>query len=110
MNKGGEMQKQGEKISHWQIHNITVPKGHDDEFKASFPDVLFPPILFTGTTCNTATGRWYKGDHMRSTYIVSINKERNEIITTNTIYEMDPMTENMDSFGDLGNDVLSIFY
>ena len=64
-------------IKNWQIHNIIIPKKHIKQFKLRFPSAIFKPgpLIFTGTVIKDNLRRWSKGDHMRSTYIVSIDRK-----------------------------------
>lgn len=102
--------KDGGKIKNWQLHHIVIPEGHEKEFKEAFPEVMYPPIMFTGTLVDDPTGRWQPGYHMRSTYFVSFDRKTGVVETLNTIYKLDMKTENMDRLPDLGNAVLGIFY
>ena len=97
-------------IKNWQIHNIVVPKKHIKLFKDRFPTALLKPgpLLFTGTVIEDSKGRWNTGDHMRSTYISSINRKTGIIKTQNTTYKV--LKEGNDIFPDIGNDILKIFY
>ncbi len=98
------------KIKNWQVHNISVPGEIKDLFKEKFPEILFPPCIFTGEVQEDFSGRWECGFHMRSSYIVSISEDRSLIKTENSLYQLDPETENNDMFPDLGNGALGIFY
>lgn len=104
------MKKNGGKIKNWQLHSITVLKEQEERFLKFFPNVIMPPILFTGTIVDDPTGRWMPGFHMRSTYIVSFDREKGVIETLNTTYKLDMKTEGKDVMPDLGNNVLKIFY
>lgn len=104
------MKKNGGKIINWQIHNITVLKEQEERFLKTFPGVSMPPILFTGTVSDDPTGRWRPGFHMRSTYMVSFDRDTGIFETLNTMYKLDMKTEGKDVISDLGNDVLKIFY
>lgn len=104
------MKKDGGIIEKWQLHHLSVPEGYEGDFKERFPDVIFPPIMFTGTVKEDPTGRWESGFHMRSTYIVNLDRETGICETQNTIYKLDMKTEGQDTLKDLGNDVLKIFY
>ena len=66
------------------------------------------PLIFTGTVVHDAAGRFEYGDHMRSSYICAIDRERGMIETRNTIYRV--INEGDDVFPDLGNDVLKRSY
>jgi hypothetical protein len=103
--------KDGGTIRNWQLHHITLSQGMSDEdFLTIFPGALLKPgpMIFTGTVVEDPSGRFSPGWHMRSSYIVNIDRERGIIETVNTIYKV--KDEGGDVFGDLGNDVLSIRY
>lgn len=102
--------KNGGKISHWQLHHIKVPVKVLKVFKQQFPGIIMPPMIFTGSVVDDPTGRWQPGYHMRSTYIVSLNRKTGRVETLNTIYKLDMKTEGQDGLPDLGNAALSIFY
>jgi len=105
--------KDGGNISHWQLHHLEVPEEHMEEFYKHFPMLKennMKPIMFTGIVVDDPTGRWHPGYHMRSTYIVNFDRETGIIETLNTMYKLDMKTEGMDTFKDLGNGVLKIFY
>jgi hypothetical protein len=104
--------KDGGLIKSWQLHHLTIPGGKENEvlFLEHFPTAMFDPgpVMFTGTVVHDAAHRFQPGDHMRSTYIVSLDRERGVIETQNTIYKV--IDEGDDVFPDLGNGVLNIFY
>lgn len=106
------MKKDGGKISHWQIHNLTLDEGMLEQLKAAKPDVILEPnpMMITGSIVEDPTGRWEPGFHFRSTLICNIDRENHTIESENTIYHYDPETEGQDTFKDLGNGVLKIFY
>lgn len=80
-------------IKNWQIHTLTT----GDQ-------------LFTGTVVNDPTRRFEVGWHMRSSVIIDFIREVGLVETENSLYMLDISTENGDTFGDLGNDVLKIWY
>jgi hypothetical protein len=105
--------KDGGKIENWQLHHIEVPEEHMDLFWEHFPELKdnkIYPVMFTGTVVDDPTGRWVPGYHMRSTYIINLDRETGIVETLNTIYKLDMKTEGMDRIPDLGNAVLKIFY
>lgn len=106
------MKKDGGKISHWQIHNLDVPEEQLKLLKQIKPDVIVDPnpMMITGNIVEDPTGRWEPGFHFRSTLICKIDRENHTIESENTIYHYDPDTEGQDTFPDLGNGVLNIFY
>ncbi len=98
------------KIRNWQLHTIEIDDKNKELFQTHFPNVIYPPILFTGTVVEDIKNRWNPGDHMRSTYVVLLDRQNGIIETMNSTYEMDMTTENQDIFGNLNNKVLSLFY
>lgn len=102
--------KNGGKIENWQLHHIEIPEESKEKFKQYFPDVIIPPILFTGTLVDDPTGRWQPGYHMRSTYCVSFDRDTGVFETLNTIYTLDMETEGQDVIPDIHNDVLKLSY
>ena len=104
------MKKDGGKIKNWQLHHILLTEDEAKLFLKYFPDVIMPPMLFTGTVVDDPVGRWLPGFHMKSTYIVSFDRKTGVVETCNTMYKLDMKTEGMDIIPDLGRDVLKIFY
>ena len=105
--------KDGGNISHWQLHHLEVPEEHMGTFWEHFPELKkdkIQPVMFTGNVVDDPTGRWQPGFHMRSTYIINFDRETGVVETLNTMYKLDMNTEGMDTFPDLGNGVLKIFY
>lgn len=105
--------KYGGKIGSWQLHHLTIEEGQRESFNKMYPHLeenKIEPMMFSGTVVEDATGRWEVGWHMRSSMIVKIDREKGVIETLNTIYDVDMETENQDTFPDLGNGVLGIFY
>ena len=103
--------KKGGTIRNWQLHHLSkLSKKNSKIFLQYFPNALLDPgpIMFTGTVEECLTGRWKKGYHMRSSYIISINRKKGIIETMNTIYKV--IDEGGDTFPDLGEGVLGIFY
>ncbi len=105
--------KDGGNISHWQLHHLKVPEESMNDFWKQFPELeknKTQPVMFTGTVVDDPTNRWKPGFHMRSTYIINFDRETGVVETLNTMYKLDMNTEGMDTFPDLGNGVLKIFY
>lgn len=103
--------KNGGTIKNWQLHHLTVPEDVKELFIEKNPGIdVSNPMMVTGTVVDEPTGRWRPGDHFRSTYIMNIDRVHSIIETQNTIYHVDPDTENMDVMPDLKNNVLRIFY
>ncbi len=67
-------------------------------------------VAAAGNVVDDPTGRWQPGFHMRSTYIISLNRKTGRVETLNTVYDLDMKTEGQDSMPDLGNKALGIFY
>lgn len=66
------------------------------------------PLMFSGTVVDDPARRWKPGNHMRSSYIVSIDREKGIIETQNTVYKV--IDEGDDVLPDLGNGILGVFY
>lgn len=102
------MKKNGGKITNWQLHHLTLDDKHKEKLKKVYPEIKIEPMVFTGTVVKDVIGRWEPGFHMRSTLIVSLDREKGIIETVNTLYKV--INEGNDIFPDIGNDVLKIFY
>lgn len=107
------MKKDGGLVRNWQIHHLTIPPDMIRDYKwltDMYPDILYDPgpLVFTGTIVHDAAQRWQPGDHMRSSYIVAIDRDKGVIETQNTIYKV--INEGGDIYPDLGNGILKIFY
>ncbi len=100
-------------IRNWQLHDIELPKGKNNRkiFKQHFPKVMMKkkgPLVFTGTVVKDGRKRWQPGYHMRSSYIISIDRKKGIIVTQNTTYKV--IKEGNDIVPAMGNDVLNLFY
>ena len=103
--------KDGGLIEKWQLHELTFNVEQGEVLRELYPEAdCDNPMMFTGTVVDEPTGRWKPGHHMRSSLIVSIDRDKGIIETLNTIYKVDLKTENQDRMPDLGNGVLGIFY
>jgi len=104
--------RRGGTIKNWQLHHLTIPGGEENQklFAEYNPTAMLDPgpIMFSGTVVDDPAGRWRPGFHMRSSYIVSIDREKGIIETQNTVYRV--IEEGGDVLPDLGNDILKIFY
>lgn len=101
----GMEKKYGGIVSDWQIHNLTAPQEAIEEV---YPDMGAKPMVFTGTVVDSP--KFKDGWHMRSSLIVDIDRERGIIETLNTRYKIDTSSEGNDTFKDLGDVALNIFY
>jgi len=99
-------------IKNWQLHHLDkLTKMEEDIFETHFKQkmLLDPgPVIFTGTVVKDPTGKWKSGFHMKSSFIVSIDRKKGFIQTLNTLYKI--KQEGGDVIPDLGNKVLDIFY
>jgi len=102
------MKKDGGTIKNWQLHHLVLNEEQQKKLKEFQPDIKIEPMVFTGTVVEDKAGRWLPGFHMRSTLIISIDREKGIIETVNTIYHV--QDEGNDVFPDSGNAILSIFY
>lgn len=94
-------------VKNWQLHHLTISK---ENIEKVYPGQGALPMVFTGTIVEDRTGRRAPNDHMRSSLIVSINKERTKIETLKSIYKMEAESEGKDIFPDLNDGVMKIFY
>jgi len=99
-------------INNWQLHHLNkLTKEEEEIFIKYFGQkmLLDPgPLVFTGTVEKDPTGKWEKGFHMKSSFIISIDRKKGLIQTLNTLYKV--KQEGGDVIPDLGNKVLDIFY
>jgi hypothetical protein len=106
--------RRGGTICNWQLHKMTSYPGDlsKKEYQALYSEALLVPfpLVFTGKIVEDLTGRFQPGDHMRSSAIVSIDRESGEIETLNSVYKIELSSEGCDFFDDLGNDALNLFY
>lgn len=97
--------KDGGIIKNWQVHNLSYSK---EQMEKLYPGKNAKPMVFTGTVVEDPVGRWLPGYHMRSSCIISIDREKGIIETVKTIYKV--QNEGNDIIPDMGNGVLEIFY
>ena len=101
------MKKDGGTIINWQLHHLSAPL---DKVKEMIPDFKMDEVvMFTGTVVHDPAGRFEDGWHMRSSIIVDFDKETGIVETENTIYKLEG-EEGGDTFPDLGDGVMGIFY
>ncbi len=106
------MKKDGGKLINWQIHHLKLDSRALKKLKKIRPRALLDPgpMMVTGTLVDEPTGRWKPGAHFRSSLVVEIDRKKGILETENTIYHIDPKTENKDVIPDMGNGVLKMFY
>lgn len=99
-------------IKNWQLHHLDkLTKKEEGILETYFGQkmLLDPgPMMFTGTVVKDPTNKWEIGFHMRSSYIVSIDRKNGFIQTLNTLYKV--KQEGGDVVPDLGNKILGLFY
>ena len=103
--------KYGGTISLWQLHTLSVPVeiAHDNGIQVNTDNCY----ILSGTVVTDPTGRWEPGFHMRSSIILNIEYNDDNtmtIETQNTIYDVigpegDPVLG-----GDIGDNIIKIFY
>lgn len=98
-----DLKKFGGTLTNWTIHNLTIP----DEALVEFEKKGVLPQLMTAEVVDDPLGRWTPGWQMKSSLIVSIDREKGIIETLNTIYKVD---EKELPEGDLGNIAASIYF
>lgn len=102
--------KYGGKVTHWQIHHLQLTDLQTKKAKKIYPELIYPPIVFTGTVTKDMGDLNKPSGHMRSSCIVSFDRKTGRVETMNTVYNLDMKTENQDTLPDLGNNVFNIFY
>jgi hypothetical protein len=105
------IKKKGGTIKNWQTHTLAAA---DDElmpkYKEAYPEMTEDKaMVFTGTVVDDPTGRWQPGFHMRSSLIMTLDREAGVCETQNTVYFLEG-EEGGDMFEDMGRGVLSLFY
>lgn len=100
------MKKFGGTIKDWQLHNMSYTK---EQLEKVFPGQKAKPMILTGTVAEDPTGRWQPGYHMRTSFIVKLDRETNQVETLNTIYKLSG-EEGKDVLPDLGDNIANIFY
>ncbi len=98
--------KYGGTIKNWQVHNLSFTK---KQIESIYPNQKLKPQVISGTVVYDPIGRWKKGDHMKTSLIVKIDRDKGTVETKNTIYKLTGK-EGTDIFKDIGNDILKVFY
>ena len=111
------MKKEGGTIDNYQIHNLSCTQ---EDIEKIYPGQNAKPMVFTGTVVKSPSGKLNKYNHMRSSLIVEINREKGIIETRNTMYKIlnegnDQVSDNMSKMlgketSDCGDAIMSIFY
>ena len=90
-------------IEHWQLHTLAAKAPKEYNIKT---DKVY---MFTGTVKEVYSGPRKVGDHMRSSVILTFDKETGEVETQNSKYILVGKGGD-DVMPDLGPGVMSIFY
>ena len=102
------MKKNGGIITNWQFHTLSAPL---NKFKEIYPDITTDkPYIFTGIVKEDPTGRWEPGYHMKSSMVISYDKQTQIVETANTIYQLEGESGDPCTGGDIGDVAMSIFY
>jgi hypothetical protein len=111
------MKKDGGTIDNWQVHTLSYTQEQLDEV---YPNMNTTAHVFTGTVIESDLLKYQAGNHMRSSLIVSIDRENGVIETLNTIYKVlnegnDDVTLKMAELlgidsPDIGDKVMGLFY
>lgn len=102
--------KDGGTIKNWQLHILYEDAKSVAMAKKTHPHMGVDKIMmFTGIVVEDPTGRWLPGYHMRSTVILNHDKETGIVETLNTMYKLQGEMGG-DVVGDMGKDVMKIFY
>jgi hypothetical protein len=105
------IKKKGGTIKDWQLHTLAdVDDPLMEKYKEAYPEMTEDKaMVFTGTVVDDPTCRWQPGFHMRSSLIMTLDRETGIVETQNTVYTLEG-EEGGDMFEDLGRGVLNIFY
>jgi len=105
------IKKKGGTIKDWQLHTLAdVDDPLMEKYKEAYPEMTEnKAMVFTGTVVDDPTCRWQPGFHMRSSLIMTLDRETGIVETQNTVYTLEG-EEGGDMFEDLGRGVLNIFY
>lgn len=101
------MKQDGGLIKNWVVHHRPIPLGlTPEDFLIMCPGAKMAPgpMVFTGVVVEDSAGRFKPGSHMRSSYIVSIDRQKVIIETVNSYYKVvdegdDYYSSNLDGFG-----------
>lgn len=99
------MKEFGGIVRNWQLHHLSFS---GKQIESVYPGENAQAIVFTGTIVSDPSGKRRPGDHMRSSLIVSVDREKGEIETLNKRYKV--QDEGNDISGDLGDYVMNIIY
>ncbi len=104
------MKKSGGNIKNWQTHTISKKPEDLIRTKELYPEFEMDTVMvFTGTVITDPSGRWKEDWHMRSSLILKHDKATGIVETQNSIYTLQG-EEGGDSIGDLGPNIMNIFY
>ena len=107
-------------ITNWQIHNLTF-----SDIQKKCIDDMYPQIkernitkfqIITGTITGDPTCNRQDGDHFRSSFVLTIDRENGKLETLNTVYDLgggegnDYVCNLTTGSRDMGNDVIKLFY
>jgi len=101
------MKKNGGIIQNWQLHTIATGQQALDKVKEKHPNFDMDIVaVFTGTVKESETRK--VGNHLRSSVILTLDRETGLCETANTMYTL--VDEGNDCLPDMGPAVMSIFY
>ena len=106
------IKKKGGTIKNWQTHTLSDKPEAVAMAKEQLPELTEDKIMvFTGIVVDDPLNRWVPGDHMRSSPIMTLDRENGIVETKNTVYKLEG-EEGGDPFfdGDMGIAIMSIFY
>lgn len=105
------MKKEGGRLTNWQFHTIfeDVEKANEHLAKEGRGPITTDKVYkLSATVVEDYLGRWQPGDHMRTSLVLSYDKETGRLETENTVYYLEGEPE--DVLPDLGRGIDSIFY
>lgn len=98
--------KDGGTITNWQVHELSFT---EEQLDKVYPGEKATPKIISGTVVHDPCGRWLPGFHMRTSFVVKLDREKGIVETMNTIYKLTG-EEGKDVLPNLGNKILDVFY
>ncbi len=101
--------KFGGTITNWCLQVIAESGTVNHQIlKEQYNDIQTDNIyIFTGTVKDDPTGRWQRGDSIRSSVIIRIHRDLNIIETANTLYRVE-IEDDSFTGGDIGELAINI--
>ena len=100
------MKKFGGVIKDWQIHTLSFT---EEQIDRVYPGKNAKPFVITGTVVEDPLDRWKPGFHMKTSFIVKLDRKKGIVETLNTIYKLIGKEGN-DVLPNLGDNIVNLFY